>query len=313
MRAGYRKLGVGVLAAALAASLAFFNKKPLEYFSFANHNSVESTENPNRKYHDDLPTQEPIERSPVERQLRLYFNQPGEPYRSSLSSTPISAPSGKRENPITNALKTYAAYWFGEKLTTLNHESNGHGRVFEEFHVPYQVEMNIGLFLSSGQTRNLKKVSDKLDDQSRMGGVWGSKNLYRTLHDYTIGEDLDGSTFNGKLFHWTAFWTGIDFMNYYRVDKQDVQGSRERYGDMRILIDRGYGTDLKRAVIADLLGEGPDLLWHAAQGLGFDMKRPRIWEFKIPGTNSIVEVKPTAYIDPFNKLVAPAVEARIRF
>ncbi len=82
---------------------------------------------------------------------------------------------------------------------------------------------------------------------------------------------------------------------------------------MRLLIDRGYGKDLERAVIADLLGEGPDILWHAAQGLGLDMKRPRIWEFKVPGTDLTAEIKPTAYIDPFNRVIAPAVEARISF
>ncbi|MBI4163463.1 MAG: hypothetical protein HY512_01255 [Candidatus Aenigmarchaeota archaeon] len=306
MRIGYRRLGAGLLAtAALAASLALSNIKPLEYFPFGN--------SPNKKYHNELPSQEPIERSPVESQLRLNFNEPGEPYRSSLSLDLVSAPSGKRENPITKALTTYGAYWLGEKVLTLNHEGNGHGRVFEEFHVPYQVEMDIGLFLSSGRTQNLKKIPDKLDDQSRMGGVWGSKNLYMALHDYIVEEGLDRSTFNGKLAHWTAFWTGTDFMNYYRLDKQDVQWSRARGGDMRMLIDRGYGKDLERAVIADLLGEGPDILWHAAQGLGFDMRRSRVWEFKIPGTDSTAVIKPTAYIDPFNKVIAPAVEARIKF
>ncbi len=325
MRAGYRRLRAGLLAtAALAASLAFSNIKPLEYFSFANHNSAESTEEP-RKHHDDLPEREPIKSFPVERQLRLNFNEPGEPYRSSLSLTPISAPSGSRQHPMTNGLSTYAAYWLGEKLRTVNHELNGHGRVYSESAVPYDVAVNLfGYNLSTsptlkaekdgdGLTQSRRNLPERLKDPAKIGGVWGSKNLYRTLHDYTVREGVKGDSFGGRLSHWTAFWTGTDFMNYYRIDKQDAQWSRERGGDMRTLIDRGYGTDLKRAAIANLIGDGPDLLWHAAQGLGFDMKRPRIWEFTIPGTNSIVEVKPTAYISPFDKVVAPAVEARIRF
>ncbi len=233
----FRRIATGLLAtAAVAAGLAFSDiKQPRRYFatdhteaatpSVKYQDELPKIEKPNRKYQDDTPEAErPTENPPKERQLSFPSNKLKELYRVPFSLDLVSAPSGKRENPITNALTTYAAYWLGENITTLNHEGNGHGRVFEEFHVPYEVEVNIGPFGSSGATRNLKKVPGKLDDQSRMGGVWGSKNLYRKLHDYTIEEDLDGSGFSGKLAHWTAFWAGTDFMSYYGVDRQDAQG-----------------------------------------------------------------------------------------
>ncbi|MBI5065882.1 transglutaminase domain-containing protein [Candidatus Woesearchaeota archaeon] len=216
-----------------------------------------------------------------------------------------------------NLGESLAAYYFGQIFMVLNHEE-GHAHVTEAYAAQYDLGINVGfgtlttnknmpdLGLFKGLTRQNARLTEKQYESITLGGFAASQELYCRVNEGLVQND-DGS-FENRVGHWIAFTAGMDFpVHCLESYTSDVVN----YGDIDYLIKQGYETDIKRALVADVIGKAPDLYWHFTKGLGMETSRPDWFSFRIPGTNFRLKISARAFIDPQNRIIAPYVEGEI--
>ncbi len=223
---------------------------------------------------------------------------------------------------LSDAVETAKEACSGLVLTLAYHDLAGHASLYKQLGVGYDFAIKVGPIESSTQgvtsdwggmpagIFGKAELSEEQMDSLRISGLQATQDLYYKINK-NLNESEHGEYEGNNFDHWMALFAGTDFMSYYVRDR--FVSERGGLSDVSGLLERGYEKDIDGAFIANIIGNGPDLVWHLARGMGLEMSKPEIYRFRIPGTSLEAEVRPTAYMDQSNRMLAPGFRAEIKF